>query len=142
MTANTAPKIRRHLSGRWAIVPTADAIASGVVGNATTDGPASFLYSRFVRPIPPNPTARTAGTRPRLVCRILTSLPFRLFRLLNALTLAQAHARAPPFSSMNSMPAFSSAARILSAVVWRPPRRPSAISNREEWLRNKHLFRC
>jgi hypothetical protein len=28
-------------------VPTADAIASGVVGNATTDGPALFLYSRL-----------------------------------------------------------------------------------------------
>ena len=28
-------------------MPTADAIASGVVGNATTDGPALFLYSRL-----------------------------------------------------------------------------------------------
>ena len=36
----------------------------------------------------------------------------------------------PPFSSMNSIPAFSSAVLIFCAVVSRPPSNPSAASNR------------
>ncbi|MGC1857850.1 MAG: hypothetical protein WA725_13995, partial [Pseudolabrys sp.] len=36
----------------------------------------------------------------------------------------------PPFSSMNSMPALSSATRIFSTVVFRPPRGPSTASSR------------
>lgn len=54
-------------------MPTTDAIASGVVGNATTDGPALFLHSRLF-----NTNGHAVAFRkPRLI----------VFRLMDALTV-------------------------------------------------------
>ena len=57
-------------------MPTADAIASGVVGNATTDGPALFLYSRLFNT---NGHAVAFG-KPRLIFFRLMDAPKRFAR--------------------------------------------------------------